>query len=405
MGYLKETAKGFGWMGGFRVASRVVALLRTVILARILLPAQFGVYGIATLVLSLLEVFTETGINVFLIQERANLRKYVDTAWLVSIGRGFLISFFVLLSIPFVANFFDSPGVVNLLLLTSLVSAIRGFISPSRVKYQMDLEFGKEFWVRLAIFTFDSLTAIVVALVFRTPAALVWGLFAGSALEVILTHLLMKPRPRFAFDKNIFKMIVSRGKWLTGAGIFEYLFRQGDDMVVGKLLGETSLGYYQMAYRIATMPVTEVADVFGKVTLPVYSKISDSKKELKDAFIKTTLAITAIVVPAGLVLIFFTNFAVKLVLGPNWLPIVPVLKVLVIYAITRALVNPARTVFLAVKKQEYLTAVTFVGIVVLAISIFPLAKMYGLVGIGVSTIIASVATIPLVAYYTVKIFK
>lgn len=392
-------------MGGFRVASRLVALLRTVILARILLPDQFGLYGIATLVLAFLEVFTETGINVFLIQQKEKLEEFIDTAWLVSIGRGFIIAILVLVSSPFVVKFFNAPGALNLLLLISLVSAIRGFISPARVKFQKELEFSKEFWIRMAIFTFDSTTAIVVALITRTPESLVWGLIAGSVMEVVLTHALIKPRPKFAFKSETFKRIISRGKWITGAGIFEYLFRQGDDIVVGKLLGETSLGYYQMAYKIATLPVTEVADVFGKVTLPVYTKISEHKEELKDALIKTTLATAVLVLPGGLVLIAFTKLAVSIVLGEVWLPIVPVLKVLVIYAITRALVNPARTVFLAVDKQEYLTIVTFVGIVVLAISIFPLSAAYGLVGVGISTIVASLASMPLVFYYTLKIFK
>ena len=392
-------------MGGFRVASRLVALLRTVILARILLPAQFGLYGIATLVLAFLEVFTETGINVFLIQQKENLEKYIDTAWLVSIARGFLIALLILVCAPLVVRFFNAPGALNLVLLISLVSAIRGFISPARVKFQKELEFGKEFWIRMAIFTFDSAVAIVVALTTRTPASLVWGLIAGSVLEVILTHALIRPRPKLAFESETFKKIVSRGKWLTGAGIFEYLFRQGDDIVVGRFLGETSLGFYQMAYKVATLPVTEVADVFGKVTLPIYAKISESKKELKDALVKTTLATAALVLPGGLVLVIFTKLAVTIVLGEVWLPIVPVLKVLVIYAITRALVNPARTVFLAVKKQEYLTTVTFVSIVALAVAIFPLARLYGLVGIGLATIIASLASVPLVVYYTVKIFK
>ncbi|OGM31049.1 hypothetical protein A2630_00035 [Candidatus Woesebacteria bacterium RIFCSPHIGHO2_01_FULL_44_10] len=405
MSYVRETARGFGWMGGFRVASRLVALLRTVILARILLPAQFGLYGIATLVLAFLEVFTETGINVFLIQQKENLEKYIDTAWLVSIARGFLIALLILVCAPLVVRFFNAPGALNLVLLISLVSAIRGFISPARVKFQKELEFGKEFWIRMAIFTFDSAVAIVVALTTRTPASLVWGLIAGSVLEVILTHALIRPRPKLAFESETFKKIVSRGKWLTGAGIFEYLFRQGDDIVVGRFLGETSLGFYQMAYKVATLPVTEVADVFGKVTLPIYAKISESKKELKDALVKTTLATAALVLPGGLVLVIFTKLAVTIVLGEVWLPIVPVLKVLVIYAITRALVNPARTVFLAVKKQEYLTTVTFVSIVALAVAIFPLARLYGLVGIGLATIIASLASVPLVVYYTVKIFK
>ena len=92
MGYFKDTLRGVSWMGGLRLSTRVIAFAKIAILARILTPAQFGLFGIALLVLALLENLTETGINIFLIQEKAKLEKYNDTVWLVSIIRGTLIS-------------------------------------------------------------------------------------------------------------------------------------------------------------------------------------------------------------------------------------------------------------------------------------------------------------------------
>ena len=92
MGYTKTAIKGFSWMGAFRGVTRVFSLLRTAILARILMPSQFGAFGIATLILSFLEIFTETGINLFLIQEGSDLEEYVDTAWMISAVRGIFIS-------------------------------------------------------------------------------------------------------------------------------------------------------------------------------------------------------------------------------------------------------------------------------------------------------------------------
>jgi len=267
------------------------------------------------------------------------------------------------------------------------------------------LQFNKEFWLRFSVFTFDSSVAVVTALVTRQPSALVWGLIAGSVLEVVLTHIFISPRPRLAYRPVLARQILGRGKWVTGARIFQYLFTQGDDVLVGRMLGETSLGFYQMAYRIATLPITEVADVLGKVTFPVYSRISEDLMRLRDAYLKTTLVVTSLVVPAGALLITFTEPIVNLVLGETWLPIVPVLKVLTVYAVIRAIMGPSLTTFLAVKKQEYLTATTFISVFVLALAIFPLISFYGLVGVGLATIIASVASLPLVVYYVVKIFK
>ena len=115
MGYFKDTLKGIGWMGGLQGFMVGIAVLKVAVLARILTPAQFGVYGIALLVLGFLEVLTETGINVFLIQEKDDTESYLNSAWVVSIFRGFLIALIVLVSAPFVVSFFKTPEALFLL--------------------------------------------------------------------------------------------------------------------------------------------------------------------------------------------------------------------------------------------------------------------------------------------------
>ena len=136
MGYFKDTLKGVSWMGGLRATTRLFAFIKIAILARILSPSQFGLFGIALLILSLLETLTETGINIFLIQEKEELEKYNDTAWFVSIIRGALISGLIFIFAKLIVIFFRSPDAYSLLLLISLVPLLRGFINPAIVKYQ-----------------------------------------------------------------------------------------------------------------------------------------------------------------------------------------------------------------------------------------------------------------------------
>src|SRR5260221_8826621 len=97
MGYTKDAIKGISWIGLLRLIVKSFGFVEIVILARILAPEQFGAYGIVLLELGLLEVFTESGINVILIQEK-EFEKYINSAWIVSIVRGFLISLFIIIS-------------------------------------------------------------------------------------------------------------------------------------------------------------------------------------------------------------------------------------------------------------------------------------------------------------------
>lgn len=402
MGYLGTSLKGVSWIGTLRLSTRAIALLKTIIIARILLPEQYGLVGIAMLVLAFIEIVTDTGINVFLLQEKERIDKFINTAWVVSIGRGVLIFVLLLILSPFIATFFKTPLSLPLLILISLVPLIRGFINPSIIKLIKNLEFSKEFWLRFSIYAFDTVIAISLALITKQASSLIYGMIFGAMLEVVLSFYLLNPRPKFKFNKDQFEEIFHRGKWITGAGIFQYFFREGDDIIVGRVLGATSLGLYQMAYTIATLPITEVADVLEKVTLPVFIKISQDNKRLLKAYMKTTFVSLGVVLPFGIALFLFAEQILLILLGPDWVGAAGALKVVAIYAVIRATLNPTLTALLAIKKQHAVTVITFVSILGMGISILPLISVYGIVGAGASTIVGSLCSVPFVIYYSKK---
>jgi len=105
MGYLKDTLKGLSWMTAFRVLYRIIGIIRIAIIAHLLSPYGIGVFGVVTIVLAFLEILTETGINVFLIQQKEDLDGYFDTAWVVSIIRGILIAILIFVTAGPVSSF------------------------------------------------------------------------------------------------------------------------------------------------------------------------------------------------------------------------------------------------------------------------------------------------------------
>lgn len=405
MGYTAATAKGLTWVGAIRGLTRGFSFVRIAILARILTPGQMGNFAVATMVLGFLEIFTETGINVFLIQESKKLEDYVDTAWIVSIVRGTLIAFLILLASESVASFFSSPEALNLIRLTALIPLIRGFINPSIVRLQKDLSFDKEFFLRTSILLFDALVSISLCFILRSPMGLIWGMIAGAALEVALSISLIGPRPRWNFDSQKVRQILSRGRWMTAAGIFNYFFHNGDNIVVGRLINTAKLGIYQMAYSISILPITEVADTFGRVTFPVFSKLADDRGRLLRAFIRVTLGITLLVTPLCLVLIFFPTQLISLFLGDQWLEVATVLPVLAAFGGIRAISGSTSSLFLAVKKQEYVTAVTFFSLLGLAVTIIPAVSRHGILGAAYSALIGSLAAVPVILICLGKTFS
>lgn len=405
MGYYTKAVKGVSWVGAFRLSTRVVAFVRTIILARILSPVQFGVFGIASMFITFLEILTETGINVVLIQKKESIHEYIDSAWVVSILRGIIIGSVLLLLAPVVSTFFNSPESKSAIYLISLVPFIRGFINPSIVKLRKELEFKKEFWFRFSVFALDSTVAVVFSLMLRNALGIVCGLIAGAILELILSYAVIKPWPRLVLEWDKVREVISKGKWITSAGIFDFAFSQGDDAVVGRLLGAGPLGIYQVAYKIATLPISEITDVVNRVVFPIYVKISDEPKRLRRAYLKTTTVTTLLSIALGAVLLVFGEFVVRAFLGSQWLGIIPLLKVLVVFGVIKAVVSSSSSLLLALEKQKQVSMITLVSVAGLALTIIPLTANYGLEGAVWSPLIGSIAAIPFALYIVFRSFS
>jgi len=406
MGYSGLVVKGVSWTTLIRISTRALSLLKTIIVARVLSPNDFGLFGIATLVLAFVEIFTETGVNLFLLSQKDTIDKYLNTAWVVSIIRGVLITCIIALSSPFVAAFFNASDSLPLLLLVSFVPLIRGFINPAVIKFQKELQFRKEFYYRTSVFLFEVAVSSILVLLTKNISGLIWGLLISVIFEVIISFKLISPTPRFIFQKELFGNIIRFGKWITASTIFNYFYQHGDDIAVGKLLGTGNLGIYDMAYRVSLIPLSDISEVISKVSYPVYVQIAGDRNRLLRAYLKTLGVICVLTVPVGVILFFFPELVISLVLGDKWLSAVLVLKVLAVFGVVRAISVFSSYIFLSIGKQHVYTSINLIGLLGLLITIIPLIHLYGIVGAAYAALLGTCITIPVIAYFLyIELYK
>lgn len=405
MGYSKTAFSGTTWMSVYKVFYRIISFIRIAILARLLIPSQFGLFGIATLILNFLEILTETGVNIVLVQSKEKIENYIDSAWIVSIIRGVVLFILILVLSPFVASFFDTPNAREIIMLIAVVPLIRGFINPAEISLQKDLKFKYEFLLRSSIFLVDS--SIAVAFIFLTHSVygLVFGLIAGAVFEVIISFVLIKPIPKFNLNKNYINEIIHRGKWVTSYGILGYFGDQGDNIVVGRMLGASSLGVYQMIYKISILPLSEISDAVNRVVFPIYVKISDDKARLRSAFLKTITVIGFSALILGSLIFIFPKEIILVVLGDKWVSGADVLRILSVYGVLHAVAGGCTPLFLALKKQNYVMVMSFFRFFILAVTIIPLVIEFGLIGAGYAVLLSVFGEIPVIIYFIYKIFK
>lgn len=390
MGYFRQALTGTGWMGALRLITRGLGFVKIAILARILTPRDFGLFGIAAVSLALLETFTEPGVSLALVQQEEEIDEYLSTAWLISIARGLLIAGLMLLFSNLVVAFFNQPDALGIIRLSAAIPLVRGFLNPAAVNFVKKLEFNKEFVLRSIPMTLEITSSILLALYLRSPIAIVYGMLLGAFVELILTFTMTNLRPALRFVKSHAAKLIGYGKWVTLGWIMGYLAEQFDDILVGRMLGTVSLGIYQMAFKLSVLPSTELSEVISKVIFPVYSKIAADKDRLKKAVFKTTGVLVAISLPITAVVILFPETIVRIALGEQWLEAVFPLRILALYGFIRSYAQGASAVLYASGRPDIAAKLRSGQFAIMTALLFPLIPRYELQGAAIAVVASAI---------------
>jgi O-antigen/teichoic acid export membrane protein len=401
-GFAKKAVSGGFWSFSLRIANRLLTLIRTLVLARLLSPDDFGLFGIAMLALAAMENVSTTGFDQALIQKSGNIEHHLDTAWVVQIIRGLLLGLILYFGAPFIARFFDEPNAFMLMRVLGIGVFVAGLRNPGVVYFRKELDFRKDFIYEFSGAIADFGVAITAALILRNAWALVFGFLARSVLQVVASYIIQNYRPRFAIRKDSFRALFSFGMWVWVSGIIVFLVTQGDDVVVGKVLGVTALGFYQMAFKISNMSATEMTQTISRVAFPTYSKIKDDIDRLKSGFLRTLRLMMILSVPVMLLVIGLVEDFVGVFIGEKWQPIVLPAKILAISGLLRSIVSSCGPLFIALGKPKQDSYLNFMRLAVMAITVYPLTVSHGITGAAISALLGLVATLP---YYFYRLSK
>lgn len=385
-----RTVKSGAWMTGLRVSDRLLQVLMLVVLARLLNPTDFGLMGLALLSLAVLQQFSQLGIDQALIQRReADITAYMSTAWILEVTRGVLIAAVAYLAAPAVAAFFSEPRAVSIIRVLAFAPLVTGFRNPHIVYFRKDLQFHREFVYRISGTLAQVGVAIALAFVLGNVWALVWGYLAGEAVRSVVSYLMDARRPSLSFSFAHARDLYSFGKWITGYSVLAFLFAQGDDAFVGWLLGTTALGIYQIAYRLARAPGTEVSGVITATLLPAYAKLQDDIEALRSAYFRVLQFVSVLSAPMAAGIVVVTPTFVRVVLGPGWETAIVPMQLLAVWGFLLSIGSTAGPLLKAIGRPDFVTKVMLLKTIALAIVIWPLTDAYGVAGTAAAVVIAA----------------
>jgi O-antigen/teichoic acid export membrane protein len=224
MGYTKHAIRGAGWNGALQLATMALSALKVVILARLLSPNDFGLFALVAVTIGTAESFTETGINPTIIQSQKSIGYFLDTAWVISIIRGLLISVVMLLAGFVMQYVYNSQQLFVLIGVASLIPLIKGLINPAIITLQKDFRFFRDSVYRLLVLIIEVVSTITLAVLLHSVYAMVLGIVISALFEVAITWAMFSARPRFNYIRSRAKEIFDNMKGLNISSVLSYFF-------------------------------------------------------------------------------------------------------------------------------------------------------------------------------------
>jgi O-antigen/teichoic acid export membrane protein len=400
----QQATLGAFWVGVSSLANNLFTIVIRYILMRMLLPEAFGLVSMAYIAIDLLQMFREMGLSSALIYRKGDIRKAADTTFVILILVASVLTSVAFLSSPFVAGFFRTPQLANVLRVLSLNILISALGEVQLALLAKNLAFRQ----RLLPDLVPTVAYGVVAILLATMGMGVWSIVVARLVDSALTATLawvVVPwwRPKLQFDRQEARELFDYGKHILGSSLLVFGITKLDNVFVGRVLGSEPLGFYDFAYNQANLPATHISRIIGQVLFPAYSKIQDNLQTLRSAFFRTLHYVGLLAVPLSVGMMAFAGPFVYTLYGDQWAPAILPLQVLGIYGLLRALAVNMGSVFKAGGKPQWLTYIAFVRLAVMGIFLYPSAIYFGIVGVSVLSAAVSIVDFFLSAYLTNRI--
>lgn len=346
----RHMVTGSAWMVGMRMSVRLIGLFSTLILARLLLPQDFGLVAMAMLIIGLVQALTDAGLPMAVVRHPNPTREHYDAAWTGNILVGFAIFGIInLMAHPAVAWFGDER-VEHLLRLLAFAPLITSLTNIGVADFQRGLDFARDF----RFFTTAKLIAFVmnVGLAFWLQSywALAIGTVAAQTVFVILSYVMHPYRPRLSLKR--FRELWSFSGWVLVGSMGEFGSMNVDRLFIGRTHTAADLGLYTVVSEVSMMILSELIVPVSRAMFPIFSKMTADVRELGRSFCRVLEALAYLTFPAGIGLAVVSDDALRVLYGAKWTQAAPFFYWLSLAAMAHVLTTCALTVLTSLGRSR-----------------------------------------------------
>lgn len=387
-----KMARGALWMLLLTIADNTLGFVSTLILVRLLSPADFGLVAMAWSFIILAQLLAAFGFDVALIHKKDPTAAHYHTAWTLNVMLGLLILLLLLAVAGPIASFYNQPGLFWVVCVLSLGPLIGGCENIGVVVFRKDLDFHKEFTFQISRRLIGFVVTVLLAFWLQNYWALVVGSLTLRVAGVVASYLMHPFRPRFSLAQA--ESLLGFSKWLMLNNIVGFLKERSSDFIIGRLLGVAPLGMYNINYEIASMPTTALSAPVNRALLPGFSRIAHDPEEMHTAYSNAMHMLALFAVPAAAGIYTVAPFLVPVVLGPKWLAGVSLMEILAFNGGLLFFHSSICTVLIANGHPDRVAKTNGLYVVIVLILFGLLVPSYGLIGAALSALGASVLSTP-----------
>ena len=378
-------ARGAAWMVLMRLVIRGTGLINMMIMARLLVPEDFGLIAMAMIFVGAIATLSEFSFDVVLITHQRAGRDHYDTAWTLSVIRGVVMAIILIAIAGQAAVFFDEPRLKAMITVLAISSLLLGLENIGVVDFRKSLNFRRDFLFMAGNKLVAVVITVILAFLWRNYWALVGGIIAGNLWRVGASYVMHPYRPGFCLAT--WRELFALTKWLLLQNVLQFFRNRIDQFVIGKVLGATTLGVYAIAYDLANLVTTELMAPIRRALLPGYAKIIDELDRVRNMFANIfglTLWLGApIAIGIGLV----ADPLVGLLLGDGWQATVPIIQILTIAGFISLLSSGSHPIYLALGRPELQTMLAALSLLLLVPGLIIGTRSFGIFGAAIALVI------------------
>jgi lipopolysaccharide exporter len=385
---LLRTATGAGWVMAWRLGMRGLGLVSTLVLVRLIQPADFGIIALATSFTQTIDGMLTLGTEEAVIREDAPGRSFYDTAFTLNLLRGFSVTVLVaVLSWP-AARFFADPRLGPVLLFVACLPLLDGFANIGAVDFRRDFAFHKEFAIMVLPKLCGIIAAMTAAALLHSYVAMLVGIGVNRSLRVLMSYVMHPFRPGLSLKSWRGLAGYSIWTWLLSLAVL--IRDRCDSLLLARLMNTASVGFYSVGAEVAALPTTELIEPLGRAAFSGFAAGRQQKTDVGENFVRLIGSATLLTLPAGVGLSLVAAPLVALAFGPGWQPAVPVLRILSLSFTVMVFGHLSLHLLSAHALLGRLVGITLSGAAVRVVLLALLIPHFGLTGAAVGAAVAVV---------------